>query len=282
MLGSRVKGEKSIERARERGSWRRRMSLIPDWLRILSLIITFLAAARLCITRCKGFALNFLSSVAPFVWERNFKEKFPEIIVRMKLIGKKNSWTIRRCCFFSFFFSLPCWLDKAPLNRAIIANYSTNLFGVVSHCRCFFAWESGQVEMRRWWVVLSFLPLHNTGPRDCCEPRTCTQSIGLCTRDSQRRPTLRLALHSSYISRRLFCIWDVLCTCYRPWPEELVRLGFPTFLFLPSNFFFCLIPTWCAQFNFLRFFLRIRILFRRRISFQGGGTFLTFRTGFAS
>ena len=56
------------------GGW----SLTPDWLEIFSLIITFLAAARLCITRRKGFALNLTSSVAPSVENEIFEKKIPK------------------------------------------------------------------------------------------------------------------------------------------------------------------------------------------------------------
>ena len=66
-----------------------------------------------------------------------------------------------------------------------------------------------------------------------------TQSIGLCTGDSRwRRPTLRLALHSSYISRRLCCIRDVLCVLVIPWPRTCPAIShvpvFPLRIFLSN------------------------------------------------
>ena len=114
-------------------------------------------------------------------------------------------------------------------------------------------------------LVLSCLPLHNRGPRDSSEPRLWTQSIGLCTGDSRwRRPTLRLALHSSYISRRLCCIRDVLCLLVIPWPRTCPAIShvpvFPLQIFL-SN------PD-MRNSSSLYIFLRTCILFCRRISFQ--------------
>ena len=114
-------------------------------------------------------------------------------------------------------------------------------------------------------LVLSCLPLHNRGPRDSSEPRLWTQSIGLCTGDSRwRRPTLRLALHSSYISRRLCCIRDVLCVLVIPWPRTCPAIShvpvFPLQIFL-SN------PD-MRNSSSLYIFLRTCILFCRRISFQ--------------